>query len=72
MILYLVIAVAVFVYYMNNRNIILGKRVGLALLWPLTFIMYLFNMVTGRPIRNLFTGLDGRQGGHGRGRGRRR
>jgi len=72
MILYIVIAAAVFFYYTNTRNVALGERIGLALLWPLTFFMYLFNRVTGRPHQSFLSGMGNRQGGRGRGRGRRR
>eukprot|EP00828_Plagiopyla_frontata_P002649 TRINITY_DN10501_c0_g1_i1.p1 TRINITY_DN10501_c0_g1~~TRINITY_DN10501_c0_g1_i1.p1 ORF type:complete len:289 (-),score=57.03 TRINITY_DN10501_c0_g1_i1:410-1276(-) len=72
MILYLVIAAAVFIYYSKSRDMAPGQRIGLALLWPLTFFMYLFNTVTGRPGNNLFANSGRRQGGRGKGRGRRR
>ncbi len=71
MILYLVIAVAVFIYYINSRNISVGSSVGLAFFWPVIFLMYLFKMVTGQSVRSPFTGINMRQGGQGRGKGRR-
>ena len=72
MIFYLVIAVAVCVYYMNSRNISLGRSIGLAIVWPAIFIMYLFTMVKGRSGRTPFIGMNDRQGGQGRGKGRKR
>jgi len=72
MILYLAIAVAVFFYYINSRNISLSKSVGLALFWPAIFFMYLFKMVTGKSVRSPFTSMNVRQGGQGRGKSRKR
>lgn len=72
MILYLVIAAAVFFYYINSRNISIGKSVGLAIIWPVSFFMYLFTMVTGQSARSPFTSMNERQGGQGKGRGRKR
>lgn len=72
MILYIVIAIAVFVYYSRSRNTTPVQRLCLALFWPMTFLLYLFNMATGRQDNNPFNNLARRQGGRGKGRGRRR
>jgi formate hydrogenlyase subunit 4 len=72
MILYLTVAIAVFIYYINSRDISFGKSIGLAIIWPVIFLMYLFTMMTGRSARAPFTAMSGRQGGQGRGRGRKR
>jgi len=72
MILYLAIAVAVFFYYINSRNISFGKSVGLALFWPVIFFMYLFKMVTGQSVRSPFTSMNVRQRGQGRGKSLKR
>ena len=72
MILYLAIAVAVFVYYAKSRNVPWWQTAALALFWPVVFLVYLFNRMTGRPDGNLFTNLGRGRGGRGRGRGRRR
>lgn len=72
MILYLVIAAAVFVYYINNRNITLSRKIGLAVIWPVTFFMYLFTTVTGQSGRSSFTGTRGSQGGQKKGKGQKK
>lgn len=67
MALYLIIAIGVCSYNINSRSINLGGCIVAGLTWPVTLILYLFTMVTGRSARNPITGMTNRPGGRCRG-----
>ncbi|NDV27615.1 hypothetical protein [Desulfovibrio sp. JC010] len=80
MALYLIIAIGICIYSIHRRSMSVGGSVVSGLIWPVTFALYLYTVVTGRPTRNPITGITssssgrgwsqrGRQG-RGRGRGR--
>ncbi|WP_320008022.1 hypothetical protein [Maridesulfovibrio sp.] len=66
MALYLIIAICVCIYHINSHDMpVIGSIVS-GLIWPVTFIMYLFTIVTGRPTRNPITGITAWPGGRSR------